>query len=302
MTGVPTFLAAGDAMQHILPHEIFRVRPFEFGTWSRGPFVLTDHVPFTSHMLMLTIAAGVMLVFFPLIGRRYPMVPTGVYAFVDTALEFVREGVARPVLHERTDRFMPFIWTLFFFILINNLLGLVPLDAVSTLFWGRGHLFGTATAGISVTAGLALVSFIAIHVAGIVQQARHQREHGRSAPGAVLWGFLMYWYHLVPHVPGVLGVLLFPGLLLLELIGILVKPFSLAIRLFANMVAGHVVLASLLLMIPILRSIFDWELATVTILGCATFSCLEVLVALIQAYIFTFLTCLFIGAAVSPEH
>jgi len=68
------------------------------------------------------------------------------------------------------------------------------------------------------------------------------------------------------------------------------------------MMAGHVVLASLLMLVPILRSYFDWELATVTIVGCAVYCCLELLVALIQAYIFTFLTCLFIGAAVSPEH
>ncbi len=302
MTGLATMLASGDATQHILPHEIFRVGRFHFEPWSWGPFVLTDYIPFTSHMLMVLITAGLMLVIFPLIGRRYPMVPKGVHAFFDTAFEFVREGVARPALRDHTDRFMPFVWTMFFFILINNLLGIVPLNAIATLIWRRPHLFGTATAGLSVTAGLASITFIAVHAAGILEQIRRQREHGLSALGAAGKGFVAYWYHLVPHVPGVLGVLLFPFLFALELIGALVKPFALAIRLFANMMAGHVVLASLLMLVPILRSYLDWELATVTIVGCAAYCCLELLVALIQAYIFTFLTCMFIGAAVSPEH
>lgn len=279
-------LAAADPMQHILPHGLFQVGPLNF----------------TNHMLMLVMAAVLMLVAFPLLARNYPMVPAGARNLIEAMMEFVREGVARPVLHENTDRFMPFLWTLFFFILTNNLLGLVPLDALSVLILGRGHIFGTATAGLSVTAGLAFVAFVVIHVSGIVEQIRHQMHHGRSFGGAVIVGFLMYWYNFVPHIPGVVGIVLFVPLLFLELIGALVKPFALAIRLFANMMAGHVVLASLLILAPVIKGLGDAGIALPTILGCAALSCLELFVAFLQAYIFTFLTCMFIGAAVSPEH
>jgi F-type H+-transporting ATPase subunit a len=119
---------------------------------------------------------------------------------------------------------------------------------------------------------------------------------------AAIAGFLKYWYNFVPHVPGVIGVVLFPLLFALEIIAAIIKPFALAIRLFANMMAGHVVLGSLLVMIPVIRGLADSGIAVAAVLGCAALSCLELLVAFLQAYIFTFLTCIFIGAAVSPEH
>jgi F-type H+-transporting ATPase subunit a len=106
----------------------------------------------------------------------------------------------------------------------------------------------------------------------------------------------------VPQIPGVTGIVLFPFLFLLEMIGVAVKPFALAIRLFANMMAGHIVLASLLLLIPVIKGLSEVGIAAPTIVGCAALNCLELFVAFLQAYIFTFLTCMFIGAAVSPEH
>jgi F-type H+-transporting ATPase subunit a len=197
---------------------------------------------------------------------------------------------------------MPFLWCLFFFILFNNLLGMVPLDPLAVVFLGRGHIMGTATAGLSVTAGLALVAFVMIHVSGILEQVSVQRQHGRGLGGAAVLGFLKYWYNFVPHIPGAVGVVLFVPLLILELIGALVKPFALAIRLFANMMAGHVVLASLLVLAPAIRSAGDLGIAIPTVLGCAALGCLELFVAFLQAYIFVFLTSMFIGAAVSPDH
>jgi len=302
MTPAWTLLAASDAMEHIQPHAIFKLVRFDFAELSFGPVVITNYIPFTNHMLMLLISGAIMLVIFPLLARNYPLVPTGIRNFVETGLEFVRAGIARPVLHEHTDRFMPFLWTLFFFILINNLLGMIPLDELFLIILGKGHMFGTATAGLSVTAGLAVCAFIVIHVAGVAQHVRDQRQRGLAPGGAAIAGFLMYWYHFVPHVPGVAGVVLFPFLFVLELIGALIKPFALAIRLFANMMAGHVVVASLLVLIPVIHGLADSGVAVVTVVGCAALSCLELFVAFLQAYIFTFLTCMFIGAAVSPEH
>ena len=283
---IENMLAATDPMQHVIPHTLFHVGPLAF----------------TNHMLMLLVSAILLAVGFPLMARNYPMVPSGVRNLVESMMVFIRNEVARPSLHEHTDRFMPFIWTVFFFILVNNVIGLVPLDPLSVLIFGRGHIAGTATAGISVTAGLALASFFVIHMAGMRVQIGHQRHKGRSGGAAIFVGIAMYFHGLVPAIPGVLGICLFPFLLVLELLGALVKPFALCIRLFANMLAGHVVLASLLILAPAIHNIADLGLSVPVILGCAALSCLELFVAFLQAYIFTFLTCMFIGAAVSPQH
>ena len=279
-------LAASDPMQHVLPHPLFHIGPFTF----------------TNHLLMLLITAAIMLVVFPALARNYPMVPRGPRNLFEMIMQFIRTEVAQPSLHHHTDRFVPFLWTLFFFILFNNLLGLVPLDPLALLIVGRGHVLGTATAGLSVTAGLAVVSFVLFHGAGIVEQYSQQVGKGKPVGTAAIKGVLLYLNSMVPHVPGVIGMILYLPLLGLEMVLSLVKPFALAIRLFANMMAGHVVLASLLLMIPVLRHIGDWGIAVPTLLGCTFLSLLELLVAFLQAYIFVFLTCMFIGAAVSPEH
>ena len=279
-------LGSGDPMQHVIPHTLFEIGPFHF----------------TNHMLMLLIAASLMLVAFPLAARNYPMVPSGMRNLLETLMLFVRDQVARPSLHEHTDRFVPYLWVLFFFILFNNLLGIVPLDPFSIIVFNRGHLFGTATAGISVTAGLAATSLVVIHTSGMLEQYRHQRQHGRSLVGAAAKGFVVYWYNFVPHIPGVTGAVMFVPLLILELIAAGVKPFALCVRLFANMMAGHVVLASLLALAPALHALKDVGIAIPAILGCVALSFLELFVAFLQAYIFVFLTSMFIGAAVSPEH
>jgi len=279
-------VASSDPMVHVAPHTVFTV-------WG---------LPFTNHMLMVSLTAMLMVIIFPLLAKNYPLVPSGFRNFFEILMEFIRVEVVRPSLHQHTDRFMPFLWTLFFFILFNNLLGLVPLDALSLVAFRRGHLFGTATAGISITAALAAAAFAVTHVSGMVEQYRHQRQHGRALPAAVGMGFLMYWYNFVPHIPGVVGVIMFPILLFLELIGAFVKPFALCIRLFANMMAGHVVLASLLVLAPAIHSAGRLAIAGSVILGCAALNLLELFVALLQAYVFVFLTSMFIGAAVSPEH
>jgi len=282
----PLVLAMEDPIEHVGPHPITTFGP----------------VVFTSHMLMLLIAAALMTILFVLAARNYPVIPTGLRNVLDTLLEFVRSSIARPILGEHTDRYVPFLWTLFFFILINNLLGFVPFNAVFSLLGGRMQAFGTATTNLSVTGGLAVMVFVIIHAAGILEQTRLQLRGGRSVLGAIPCGVALYFYRLVPPVPGVIGVILFPILLVLELIGTVIRTFALAMRLFANMMAGHLVLATVLLMIPTGRGLLSMGVAIPTVAGCVALSCIELFVAFLQAYIFVFLSCLFIGAVIKPEH
>lgn len=287
MMTADAMLAAATPVDHVISHQLFEIGP----------------IPFTNHMLMMLITAAIMLAIFPRMARNYPLVPTGFRNLFETSLEWVREGLARPVLHDHTDRFLPFVWTLFFFLLINNLLGMLPLSTLGGLATGNSHLFGTATTNISVTAALALVSFVVTHAAGLVEQYRHLLHEGRSAGSAAAAAPVRYIRSMMPHIPGLLGIVMLPLFLLLEvIIAPLVRPFALCMRLFANIMGGHVLLAAILMMIPAIDTVGSGGLALVGIAACVAFSCLELLVAILQAYVFTFLTCLFIGSAVSPEH
>jgi len=261
---VLSVLASENPLEHVVQHELFQVGP----------------VLFTNHMLMLIIAGALLLILLPLIAKQRSMVPSSLRNLFEAICFFLREEVARPVLHENTDRYIKFIWTTFFFILICNLLGMIPLDEM-LLFLSFGHIKhfgGVATSNIWVTGTLATCAFLMIHVSGIRQQG--------------LWSYIK---NFIPHVPWPLV----PVMYVLEFIGALVKPFALAIRLFANMLAGHTVLGALLMIGLAAKSI---PIVGATVVGCAAFSLLELFVAFLQAYIFTFLTTLFIGAAVQVEH
>jgi F-type H+-transporting ATPase subunit a len=255
---------------------------------------------FTNHMLMLFVSAGIMLLIFPKITRRYrsgELVPTGTRNFFEAMLIYVRDDVARPVLAEKADRFMPLLWTMFFFILINNLLGLLPIEPITggiarTLFGdydSHGHprhgIGGTATGNIYVTAALALVSFVVTQASGI-------RANGLAN----------YLKHFTAGAPLYMAPILVP----VEIIGLFVKPFALAIRLFANMVAGHVLLAVLIGFVGLAYVKVGAGGATgvgvIVVAGATAIMCLELFVAFLQAYLFTFLTALFIGQLIVHEH
>jgi F-type H+-transporting ATPase subunit a len=179
---------------------------------------------------------------------------------------FVRDEIAEPTIGKPYRTFLPFLLTMFFFILFGNFLGLIPFSA-------------TFTSNIAVTATLAIISFIMIQLGGIKQN-----------------GFFGYFKGLVPHgIP----VMLLPLMVLVEILGLFTKPFALAIRLFANMIAGHTVILALLGLIFFMGTIF---IAPVSVAFAIFIYLLEILVALIQAYIFTMLTSLFIGMAVHQEH
>jgi F-type H+-transporting ATPase subunit a len=193
---------------------------------------------------------------------------------IEALLLFVRDDVARPALGGHgADRFLPYLWTAFFFVLFNNLLGMIPGLA-------------SATGNINVTGVLALMTLGVVVSAGIKEL-----------------GFAGYFVSLVPRldVHPALKVLLWPLMFVIELVGLLIKHIVLAVRLFANMFAGHTVLAVILGFILVAKGALFYVVTPASILGVIALSLLELLVAFLQAYIFTFLSALFIGFAVHPH-
>jgi F-type H+-transporting ATPase subunit a len=212
------------------------------------------------------------------VGR---LVPTGFANFFEAVCQYLRKEVAEPNLGEHTDRFIKYIWTAFFFVLVNNLLGLLPIAAVTPLF--GLHIGGTATGNIWVTGALALMTLLMMVVNGLRLGGTHYLAHFCPGP---LW--------------------LAPLLIPVEIIGTFAKTSALAIRLFANMLAGHVLLAVLLSFIFLGASSMGTAgglgIAVPVVIGSVAINLLELFVAFLQAYIFAFLTTLFIGQSVVFHH
>lgn len=203
----------------------------------------------------------------------------GLFAnLVETICLYLRNDLFKPVLQEHTDRYTPMLWTFFWFILICNLMGLIPmLDITAAMGLNHGHgIWGTPTQSIWVTATLATISFFIVNGIGLLKD-----------PVA-----------FAKHLTGGAPVYMWPLMIPVELIGTFVKPFALALRLFANMTGGHIIIAVLLGFIP---ALIQWNgtwgtgLAIIPLIGTTAINVLEILVAFIQAYIFTFLTCVFLG-------
>jgi F-type H+-transporting ATPase subunit a len=233
----------------------------------------------SNQALMVAVATVFLLVAIPIATHSPRLVPRGFQNLIESVCVFLREEMARPILGARTDAYIGFLWTTFFFILTLNLIGLVPTEKILRLATGReSHWGGPATANIWITGTLAAVSFVMTHVYGI-------RKHGP----------IRYWVALAPPSPTWLLPLLYP----LELVTIFVRPFTLTMRLFANIVAGHMVLATILGLIFIFKNL---GVAAVSVSASVALSFLELLVACIQAYIFTFLSALYIAFSVSSEH
>lgn len=235
----------------------------------------------TAHQVLLLAVAGFTIGLFWWASKRIKTQPrkTGVVALLEVGLVFVRDDIVYPWLgHERGRRYLAFFWTLFFFILFSNLIGLTPFPLNP---WER-----TATGNLAVTGALAMMVFLMVQVSGM-------KQHG--------WG--RYWLHLVPAgTPKPLWPLVF----LIEIIGLFTKPFALTVRLFANMTGGHAILLVLfgfLLGIKHYASPALGVPSTVASFAFILFIMLfEVLIALIQAYIFTVLTAIFTSLAVAEEH
>jgi len=220
----------------------------------------------TKNVTSMLISAVLLIVVFLTVAKGYTankgQAPKGIQSLFETIIVFIRDDVARPSLGKKYARYMPFLLTVFFFIWFNNLLGLIP---------GGANLTGN----ISLTMLLALVTFVVTQVSGT----------------STYWGHI-FW---MPGVP----VVLKPVLAVIEFIGIFTKPFALMIRLFANIFAGHIIILSLLGLTFMFKSFGVGIIATV---GASIMMILELLVAVIQAYIFTMLSAVFIGQALEEHH
>jgi F-type H+-transporting ATPase subunit a len=243
---------------------------FHIGSWQ---------LVMSNHAFMVLVATALLLVAIPIAAHSPKLVPRGLQNLVESVCSYLREEMARPILGHHTDRYLGFIWTVFFFILTLNLIAMVPTEKIISLATGRkSHFGGPATANIFITGAMGIISFVMTHVYGI-------RQHG----------VVHYVAHLAPPCPKWLLPLIYP----LELITLFVRPVTLAIRLFANIVAGHMVLATILGLIFVFQNL---GVAAVSVLASVALSFLELLVAFIQAYIFAFLCTLYIGLATSSEH
>jgi F-type H+-transporting ATPase subunit a len=223
-------------------------------------------ISITLHVVMMWLASLILIVMFWRATRTVgDPVPRGIRNLLESMMLYVRDEIARKAIGDGADRYVGYLMTTFFFILCVNLLGLVPGMA-------------TATGNISVTAGLAISAFIMIQWSGIRK-----------------FGVIGHYKHLAP---GGLPLWLVPLMVFVEFLGMLIKPFSLCIRLFANMMAGHVVILALISLIFILGTIW---VAPVAVAFALFIYLLELLVSFIQAFIFTMLTAQFIGMSVHPH-
>ena len=259
----------------------------------------------TKHVFMLWVVAAIVFLGVTPLVRRYlrqdQLVPSGFMNALEAIVEFIRDSVVRPSVGDKwVATWMPLVLTLFVFILTANAIGLIPVFEVLGLFnhyvlhAGEESFFArllhggsTATSNFNVTAALALVTFCSIIVAG-------SKAHGA----------LQHWKNLVPHgVSPFLAVALIP----IEILGMLVRPFALTMRLAANMTGGHIAILAILSFVFIFTEMagslvgMGIGLAFSVPLAVAI-TALEIIVVLVQAYVFTLLTAVFIGMAIHAHH
>lgn len=230
------------------------------------------HLPLSKHLLMMLIAALLLIFVLPAIIKSRSKIIAPLRSIIEIIFLFLRDEVVRPNLgKEAGDSILHYFATLFFFILTMNLLGLIPFGA-------------TATGNLAVTGALALMSLCAIIGMGIKKQS--------------LGGYIS---HLVPQgVPFWIYPILFP----IEIIGLITKAFALCVRLFANMLGGHIVILSFISFIFIfgaIGAVLGFGVSPISVILVLFMMMLELFVAFLQAYIFTFLTAIFTGMAVHPH-
>lgn len=249
-----------------------------YQTNSKGDLTYSeDHHPINSKPLDFSITrnvagmfigAVVLLLLFISMGRYYKNEnqPKGIFSFLEPLVLFVQDDIAlQNIDKNQAYKYVPFLLTLFFFILINNILGLIPIIPGGS----------NVTGNIAVTFVLAAITLVIINLNGNKQ----------------------YWQHIfwMPGVPYALR----PIMAIVEFIGLISKPFALMIRLFANITAGHIIILSLVGLIFIFKTIM---ISPVSIVFVLFMDLMEILVAFLQAFIFTLLTALFIGIAVEKHH
>jgi len=270
------------------------------------PTLLGINFSVTKHVLMLWIVAALLFVIITWSTRKYLKqdrpVPSGFMNALEAVVQYIRDSIVLPNVGERfLNTWTPLVLTFFFFIVTANAFGLIPLfevvGAVDRFVLHTDHesflnrvLHGgaTATGNYNVTAGLATITFLAIIVAGT-------KAHG----------FLNHWKNLAP--PGLAWPVYFL-LIPIEVMGMLVKPFALTMRLAANMTGGHIAILAILSFVFIFGEMFQSALAgigvglLVSLPLMVGISALEIIIVLVQAYVFTLLTAVFIGMAINVHH
>jgi F-type H+-transporting ATPase subunit a len=250
-------------MEHLQPHVII---PLKIGGID---------ISITNAVISIWIASVLVFLTLTLAGRIGRLIPRGLQNLMESLVSFVRQSLIHEILGEEGMSWFPFIATLFFFILFCNLLGLVP------------KMF-TATSNINVTATLAAMVFILTQGAGI---AKH--------------GLVGYGKTFVPKgMPrGIMGGILIGFMIIVEIISQLARPFSLAVRLFANMTAGHMVILVFISMIFMFQGIMAKIFVTpMSVVMAVIMMAFEIFVSLLQAFIFAILASIYISLAVHPEH
>ncbi|HZL94665.1 MAG TPA: F0F1 ATP synthase subunit A, partial [Vicinamibacterales bacterium] len=260
----------------------------------------------SKHVFMLWLVAAIIFVVVTTVVRRFirqpTPVPKGFTNALETVVTFIRDEVVRPNVGSKwVKAWTPLLLTFFLFILTANAIGLVPIFDVlalidHTLIHSSEHSFlknllhggATATGNFNVTAGLATITFFAIITAGTMAH-----------------GFVQHWMNLVPHgMPWPLYILLIP----LETMSMLVRPFALTMRLAANMTGGHIALLAILSFVFIFTQMAESSVAGVgtgllfSVPLATAISGLEIIVVLVQAYVFTLLSAVFIGMAIHAHH
>jgi F-type H+-transporting ATPase subunit a len=259
----------------------------------------------TKHVFMLWLVSGILFIVITATVRGYlkkdRLVPSGFMNALESVVEFIRDSVAEPNIgHKWTKVWTPVLLTLFMFILGSNAIGMIPIFEVLALlnhwvlhaspdsfFAMLLHGGSTTTSNFNVTAGLAVVSFFAIIIAG-------SKAHG----------VVQHWKNLVPHgVSPFLAVALIP----IEILGMFVRPFALTMRLAANMTGGHIAILAILSFVFIFTEMAGQAVGmgvglAVSVPLAVGISALELIVILVQAYVFTLLTAVFIGMAIHAHH
>jgi F-type H+-transporting ATPase subunit a len=272
------------------------------------PLVFGIDFSVSKHVLMLFIVATLLFFVITFTVRRYlrqdRMVPSGFMNLLEVVVLWVRDTIVAPNVGSKwVKAYTPLVLTFFLFIFTANAIGLVPLFDVLGLIdhvWWRTYtdehhpvqlmLHGgpTATANVNVTAALASITFFSIIVAGA-------RAHG----------FVQHWKNLVPSgVP----VFVYPILIPIEILGMFVRPFALTMRLAANMTGGHIAILAIISFVFIFTELFGHWLAGIGVgfllsLPIAVFiSAIEIIIVIVQAYVFTLLTAVFMGMAIHAHH
>jgi F-type H+-transporting ATPase subunit a len=229
-------------------------------------------ISITKNVVALFISVTALIIIFSIVAKSYKTragkAPKGLQSLIEPFIVFVRDDIAIPQLGVKYKRYTPYLLTLFFFVWINNLFGLIP------IFPGGANLTGN----IAVTAMLALCTFLIT----TLNANKNYWKHVFNTPGVPWWLKLP-----IPLMPVV------------EFIGVLARPIALMIRLFANITAGHILILSLLALIVILKSVF---VSAFSVPFVIFISLIELLVGFLQAFIFTILSALFIGLAVQDHH